>query len=480
MAFELPPAATGTPAPLTLTRADAERLLGGRWHGSASVVTVRGASIDSRALQPGNAFACLAGERHDGHDHATQAAAAGAALILAARPLPPLAAPVVVVEDVVQALAALATRARAQLGETMWIGVTGSSGKTTVKELLAAACGAAGATFATPGNRNNHLGVPLAVLAVPEHTRFAVIEMGANHQGEIAALAAIAQPQVGVITCIGPAHLEGFGGIEGVAKGKSELFAALPPGAPALLGVTGMDLMAARLGVSTARLLEPVRAAAAGRRLQLVGSSACPVLGEVHDDGIVLSTGDGQARLALLGAHNLANAALAYHAAVSAGVPGATALAGLGRVRPVPGRLTLRAAGSHRILDDTYNANPASMIAALQVLARSPRPLAVLGAMGELGEDREAGHRMVGAEAARLGLPVIVIGAAAAPILEAYHAGGGAAGTLAQGRAAALAPIVAHLAGGPATILVKASRSAQLEDVVAMLLAHEAHAGQPC
>ncbi len=475
MASASPMSPAGTPVAFALSRQQAERVTGGRWIGTVSDVRLRGAASDSRQVRKGCLFACLPGARVDGHDFAAGAVAQGAALILAAKALPgiaPQAAPVLIVADVALALAALAAELRRGLDAMAWIGVTGSNGKTTVKELIAAACSAVGSVHATLGNLNNHLGVPLTVLNTAVDAKFAVVEMGANHAGEIAQLAAIASPSIGVISSLGPAHLEGFGSLEGVARAKSELFAALPPGATAILGVAGLDMVAARHGTSMAKLLAPVRDAAAGRRLVLVGGNECPVDGAVEDDAIVLRTPEGEARLPLLGAHNLANAAVAYQAALAAGVPGARALAGMARVLPVGGRLAARRAGAHVILDDTYNANPGSMMAGLQVLASRPGlRLAVLGGMGELGPDAAHGHRLVGTEAARLGLPLIAVGARGGEILDGYRSAGGADGVLVATREDAVAAAMAKLAAGPTTVLVKASRSSGLEAVVEGLIA---------
>lgn len=456
-------------APFALEAATAEALTGGTWHGALRAVTVQGAAIDSRLVTAGCLFACLRGERVDGHDFAATAVGDGAALIVAERQLG-VPVPVLVVRDVTAALTALASEFRRRATGVRWIGITGSNGKTTVKELTAAACAAHGVVHATHGNLNNHLGVPLTVLNCPADTAYAVIEMGANHQGEIAALAALVQPQVGGITGIGPAHLEGFGGLCGVAAGKSELFAALPPGAPAFLGCFGLTEHARDQGVPRGELLELVQRNAAGRKLTRVGDEDAQVRGQVAADHVVLSTSWGDLRLDLLGAHNLANAALALELAIAAGVPGAVAVAGLAAAKPVAGRLATRSFGAHTILDDTYNANPASMTAGLAVLAgRSGRRLAVLGAMGELGPTSAECHRQVGAAAARLGLPLVVVGGRAAEILHGYRVAGGCDGTLVDDHAEAVTLVRRLLSAGATTVLVKASRSAGLEAVVAGL-----------
>lgn len=463
-------------AELTLAAQLAEQLTGGTWIGADQQVRIRGAVIDSRAVTHGCLFACLPGSRVDGHDFAETAVGDGAALVLASRPLQ-LPVPVLVVADVALALAAIAGEFRRRYDPACtWIGIGGANGKTTTKELLAAACNAAAPerVHATRGNLNNHLGVPLTLLATPPGMRYCVIELGANHAGEIAALAALAKPQVGVVVSIGPEHLEGFGDLAGVARAECELFAALPVHAPALIGLSGMAEHVAAHGTSVDAMLEIVRTAAHGRSLVLVGGEGTghvPVNGTAQGEVIDVLLDGVSVRLPLLGHHNLANATLAYQTAVAAGVAPAIARDGLRRVRPVAGRLVPRHIGKHLILDDTYNANPASMAAGLAVLAQQPgQRLAVLGAMGELGEASDAAHQRVGALAAEHGLPLITVGEAAHRIGDGYRTAGGTVWNHAPDRAGALALVRKVLAQGPSTVLVKASRSAALDQVVRGLL----------
>ena len=459
-------------ADMTLDARTIERLTGGTWIGSDQQVVIRGAAIDSRAVSHGCLFACLSGARVDGHDFAETAVGDGAALVLASR-LVNVPVPVVLVSDVAAALAAIAGEFRRRYDPACtWIGVGGANGKTTTKELIAAACNAATPerVHATRGNLNNHLGVPLTVLATPPGMRYCVIELGANHPGEVAALAAVVKPQVGVVVSIGPEHLEGFGDLVGVARAECELFAALPAQAPALIGLTGMAEHVAAHGTSVAALLEIIRAAASGRALVLIGGdgdSHVPVNGTLKAEAIEAQLDGVPVQMPLLGQHNLANATLAYRAAVAAGVAPAIARDGMRRVRPVAGRLVARHLGAHLILDDTYNANPASMAAGLAVLAEHQgRRVAVLGAMGELGDASDAAHLRVGALAAGHGLPLITVGDAAQRIGEGYRAAGGNAWNHATDRAKAVALVRGILAQGPSTVLVKASRSAALDQVV--------------
>lgn len=452
------------PAPFRLRAEDAERITGGRWHGQPREATVRGASIDSRRIHPGCIFACLPGGRVDGHDFAAAAVGSGAALILASRPVK-VPAPVLVVRDVAAALGALATAFRARARGCTWIAIAGANGKTTTKELIAAACraGTSDPVLVTQGNLNNHLGVPLTVLSMPERAAYAVVEVGSNHPGELPELAAIVQPDVGCVVSIGPEHLEGFGDLAGVTREECSLFNALPPDAPAFLGTFGLAEQAAAHGADAMDLIGIARDLSAGRELVLSGLPGGP--------SGMLRTPDGDVVLGLLGEHNRANAWLAWQVAVAAGVAGADALRGLASVRATPGRLRPVQAGPHLLIDDCYNANPASMQAGLSVLAAyGGRRLAVLGHMGELGEASLHGHRLVGAEAARHGVALIAVGPAAQPIFDAYREAGGVDGQRAADRQVAGTMAAQWMrGGGPASVLVKGSRSAHLEDTLGVI-----------
>lgn len=455
------------PATWDLEHSRAERLTGGRWVGRPELVHLRGACLDSRQARPGCLFLCLQGERADGHDFAPAAVAAGAALVLARRPLG-VPVPVLVVEDVAAAALALAGELRRQLATCTWIAVGGANGKTTCKTLLAAALAGSGAVVhATAGNLNNHLGVPLTVLATPAEARYAVIEVGANHPGEITTLATAVKPALAAIASLGPEHLEGFGSLEGVVRSEAELLAALPAEGAGVVGLHGLDEHARAHGTSLEACLTILRTAADGRRLELLDTAACP--GRLEPDGLVLQGTGGEARLPLLGAHNLANAHLALRLARLAGCEEAAALRGLSGARPVPGRLVPRRAGGLLVLDDTYNANPASMLAGLHTLALAPGPrLAVLGMMGELGQDSVREHARIGAAAARLGLDLVCVGSQADSLATGCREAGGTCHLTAD--CAAAAALVRRLLPRGGTVLVKASRSQRLERVVDALL----------
>lgn len=456
-----------TPASFSLTRADAIALTGGRWLGTAEAVTVTGATLDSRAITPGCLFACFIGKKVDGHDFAIQAVAEGAAFLVVTRPVE-VSVPVLVVADVSQALLALAREFRRRHRGATWIAIAGSNGKTTVKELVAQACAAHGPTHATKGNYNNHIGLPISVLNTPADVAYAVIELGANHPGENAQLAAVVQAQVAVVTSVGSDHLEGFGSILGVARASGEVFAALASGATAILGTFGLDESCAAFGESAAAVREVLVDAADGRNLIVLDRADLD--GAVDAEGLRLRIDGTNLTVALLGDHNLVNVAIAWHAARAAGVPAEAVRRGLSSMQAVRGRLQRKQIGRHTLIDDSYNANPASMVAALAVLAAHQGPtLAVLGHMGELGVHAEAGQRQVGAAAARHKLSLVTVGSLARSISGAYAAAGGSDWAHHDDLDAATAEVRRRLQAGPTTVLVKASRSAGLDRLVTAL-----------
>jgi UDP-N-acetylmuramoyl-tripeptide--D-alanyl-D-alanine ligase len=344
--------------------------------------------------------------------------------------------------------------------------VTGSNGKTTVKEMIAAILARDAPVLATRGNLNNDIGVPLTLAGLDAGHRRLVVEMGANHPGEIAALAAMARPRIGVITLVAPAHLEGFGSIDAVARAKGELIAALPADGVAVVNADG-------------GYQELWRELAAGRRLLRFGEHAgadVRVQHQAQADGarISLYTADGalDVSLRLAGRHNALNAAAAAAAALAAGVSLQCIGDGLASVRPVHGRLEILAApGDVRVIDDTYNANPVSLRAALEVLAQFPPPRwLVLGDMGELGADATAFHREAGLAARALGIQGLFgMGPLARAAVQAFGAGGHHFNTHAQ----VLRALHEALDGG-ASVLVKGSRTMGMEQVVAALLHGEA------
>jgi UDP-N-acetylmuramoyl-tripeptide--D-alanyl-D-alanine ligase len=411
----------------TFTADELAAATGGRWVG-APPPALAGVSTDTRALPPGCLFVALRGERFDAHDFLAEAAARGAtaAIVAEDRAADPAPLPRLAVADTLLALGAVARLHRRRFDLPV-AAVTGSNGKTTTREMLASILAQQGPVLRNEGNLNNEVGVPLTLLGLASEHRHAVIELGMSHPGEIARLAAIALPQVGVVTLAAPAHLAGLGTVDAVADAKAELYQGLPAGGVAVANA------------DDPRMLE--RAEASGRRL--VTFSAGPgrrgdvavleVLSQ-GEDGLRFVLGIGNRELpvhipALVGTHNAANAAAAAAAGVAMGVTDREIARGLAAVRPVGRRLRLETLPSGlTLVDDCYNANPASMSAALATLAalaRPRRPVAVLGDMLELGALEVAAHRALGEEAARAGVKLLAaFGPRARATAEAARAAG--------------------------------------------------------
>ena len=448
--------------------AAAARIVDGRLVG-APVRFLR-VTTDSRALAAGDLFVALKGERFDGHDFVPAALAQGAvAAMVAADRAPAFAGALIAVPDPLAALGQLAAHWRRQFALPVAV-VVGSNGKTTVKEMLAGILRQAYGTdgvLATAGNLNNAIGLPLTLLRLTAAHRAAAVELGMNHRGETRELAAIAQPTIVVVNNAQREHQEFMASVAEVAAEHADAVAALPRGGVAV--INGDD---AHADVWRAA------AAAAGARVVTFGvgpgadvRAECTLAGDGSD--VTLSTADGTARfsLAVPGRHMVSNALAAAAAALAAGAPLSAVQAGLAAFRAVAGRLVaLRTPAGAAVLDDTYNANPDSMRAAIDVLAAAPgERWLVIGDMGEVGAAGPAFHREIGAYARARGVArMFALGALAQ---EAATAFGGGATHYAD--ADALARAVAADAGAGVTVLVKGSRFMRMERVVAVL------AGQP-
>ncbi len=440
---------------------------------SAAAQPVMGASTDTRSLQPGNLFFALCGERFDGHDHLPAALERGAVAAVVRRFLPEVALPQLVVADPLAALHTVAQCWRRACPAQV-VAVTGSAGKTTVKQLLAAMCSAAGSTLATEGNLNNDIGVPLTLLKLSREHRFAVIEMGANHVGEIARLTALAAPHIGVVTMAGRAHMGEFGSVEAIVRAKGELFAGLAPEATAIMNAddAGFAYWQAHC---PARQHSFSLTAQPGAQWQGRYDAAEHRLA-VDEAGTALLTA---LPVPLPGAHNAQNVLAAVAVARAAGLSVEIIHHGLAQFVPPAGRMAVHALPSGAVLiDDTYNANPESMRAALNELARRPgRRVAVLGDMGELGAYSEAEHAALGEFAARLPVDALIaLGDDMRFAVAAFRAirPGALAAESVEAAVAALVPELAPDlapewvdAARPITILFKGSRFMRIERVMA-------------
>ena len=426
-------------------------------------------SSDTRTLAKGDLFIALRGPQHNGNDFVGAAMAAGAtgAVVDTAQHA---AIPQIVVSDTQAALERAAHAWRLQFPIPV-VGVGGSNGKTTAKEMTAAILGAAGECLATRGNLNNHIGVPLTLLRLEPTHRYAVIEMGANRAGDVAALVEIANPTVGLITNAGAEHLEGFGSIEGVARAEGEMVAGLKPGATAVINV---DDEFAPLW----RNMTPARVVTFGVHTA-ADFSATDLKTSVEADGFLtrfnLTSPAGQVAIELRmgGRHNVANALAAAAAATAAGAKLEDVAKGLGAVRAVPGRLQFKKTPNGAwLIDDSYNANPSSVRAGIEVLAGlDGRKWLVLGDMAELGDFAESAHAEIGVFAREHGIErLFATGALAALAVESFGRGGQ---WFAEPNALAE---TLHAAPAEVRMLIKGSRVNRLERVVDALVA--ASAGQ--
>lgn len=420
-------------------------------------------STDSRSIVPGQLFIALTGPRFDGHDYLADVAAKGAVAALVEREVVDAPLPQLVVRDTRVALGQLGALNRDAFAGHV-AAVTGSSGKTTVKEMLASILRTQGEVLATRGNLNNDLGAPLTLLQLAPEQKSAVIELGASRVGEIAYTVGLTRPQVAIITNAGTAHVGEFGGQDKIVLAKGEILEGLPADGVAVLNRDdpAFDTWQVR---------------AAGRRVFSFGlhdSRAEFRAADVQRDargcpGFTLQGPAGEARiqLNLLGEHNVTNALAAAAAAHALGVPLVGIVSGLQSLQPVKGRAVAQlATNGMRVIDDSYNANPASICAAIDILAGfSGRTVLVLGDMGELGAWAESSHREVGAYAAGKVAALYAVGPLMSHAVQAF----GSAGRHFADQASLIRALADE--ASTTTILIKGSRSAAMDKVVAALCA---------
>lgn len=447
---------------IDLTITEIAGIVDGQVHDSRPDLVIRGAAfLDSRTPVPDGLFVAVEGEHADGHSYAATAVAAGAAAVLGSRAT---GVPTVVVEDAQEALQRLARAVLDRLRpQVSVVAVTGSQGKTSVKDMIAVVLGSRASTVATEGSFNNEWGLPLTVLRATRETRHLVLEMGARGVGHIAALCDIARPDTALVLNVGTAHLGEFGSREAIARAKGELVEALLPQGTAVLNADD-PLVAAMARRTTARVTS-------------FGTSgtADVVLTDVEVDDLgrpsfSLSAGEERVSvtLSLTGAHQAHNAAAAAAVALAQGLGLVEIGAALARVDHLSRwRMEVTELGNGQVLiNDAYNANPESMRAALDALSaiasrRGGRAIAVLGEMRELGDDSATAHAEIGRAAVQRGVHHLIgVGEAAEPMVAAAidHI----AATSLPDRAAALAWLRSHLQADD-IVLVKASRGAQLE-----------------
>ena len=437
---------------------------GGEIHGDdASIVAV---SNDTRTLAAGSLYVALRGERFDGHDFAANAVEQGASALLVDRLLP-LEVPQIVVANTELALAKIAA-AMQQQRATRVFAITGSNGKTSVKNLLLAVMQHAAAVlgqhvYATPGNRNNEIGLPLAVIDAPEDADFAIYEMGTGKPGDIAYLTAIAAPDVSIVNNVAPAHLERMGSLLEIANTKAAVYDDLRDGGVAV--------------VNADDAFSPYFAARAGDH-QVI-RFGLDVSADVTATGIVLDEagsrfrlrtpqGDAEVVLQLPGRHNVLNALAAASMALAAGIALSLVVEGLAQARPVAGRQVAHVLDSGAVLiDDSYNANPGSLAAAITALAAGKgEGWLVLGDMRELGPDAQALHAQAGQRAREAGLKRLY---SLGPLSAAASAAFGEGGRHFDSHAALAAALETELHAG-VRCLVKGSRGSAMDKIVTALL----------
>lgn len=448
---------------IQMTVAQAADILG--LHEAPAGIEFNGISIDTRTLLHGNLFVAIKGETVDGHDFVEAAREKGATAALVSRKVnSPLTQ--ILVNDCVAALGKLAATWRNHY-HIPFIAVTGSNGKTTTKNMIAAiltaACdGEQNHVLATQGTLNNHLGLPLTLSLLNSHHRYAVIEMGMNHFGEIDYLTKLTKPNVAVITNAAAAHLEGLGDVAGVARAKSEIFNGLVANGVAVLNADDKFYSYWQSQTSTFKHIS------FGMLAQADVTAAIEPAAQSQQLRINTPIGNIDVLLPLLGAHNIANALAATAAALAVGIPLTAIKQGLESVTPAKGRLQIhQLANGVRIIDDTYNANPYSLQAAIQTLAAfEGKKILVLGDMRELGDDAKSLHHDAGESMRKAGIDCLfTFGDLSAHTAKAF--GEGAYHFSEQEKLVdALKPFLFN----QTTILVKGSRSMRMEKVVAGLM----------
>lgn len=418
-------------------------------------------STDSRKIGENGLFIALKGERFDAHDFVATAIESGAKALIVTRKLA-VDCPQVIVADTRIALGELAAWNRQQ-SKAKIVALTGSSGKTSVKEMTATILAACGSTLYTAGNLNNDIGVPLTLLRLTEQHQFAVVELGANHKGEIAYTTAMTQPQTALVNNLYSAHLEGFGSLQGVADAKGEIFQGLANEGTAIINLDSNDWQ------NWQHLLNPRQTIWRFAISNQPEADFYPTAIQTHplttDFLMHTPAGDIEITLPLPGKHNISNALASAALALSVGATLEDIKRGLSLLHAVPGRLyPIKLAEGKHLFDDTYNANTGSMIAAINVLSQMPGyRVLVVGDMGELGKDAEQCHRQVGQAAQQNGIDAVFsVGNLSQFISEESSCGQHFA--FKADLVTALVPLLKQ--HSIISVLIKGSRSSAMEDIV--------------
>lgn len=434
---------------------------------------VSGISTDSRTLESGSLFAAISGETHDGHRHLKEAQSKGASLLMIERrrlPEAPASAPLLVVDNTRDALGRMAAAYRQEFRLPVVV-VGGSNGKTSTKEFLAAALSSLGPIVASEASYNNDIGVPATLFRLNSSTRAAIVEVGSNHPGELEPLVRMAAPSIGIITSIGREHLEFFGDLDGVIQEEGTIAAALDRHSHLILNAdtAGIESITSRTMAQVIRCGSQPEAHWRFLRIRSDGeSSEFEVRAPIADYC-------GDYRVHVLGRHMVSNAVMALTVASLLGVPAAAARVGLAQCRPAKRRMNVHLMGGVKVIDDAYNANPDSMLAALQTLNDLPcagRRVAVLGQMAELGPHSETAHAEVGRAAAHCGVThLFAVGQHSEWMVKAARDASLKHAAAFQTAADAGNAALKELRSGD-VVLVKASRSTRLETVVDLFREH--------
>ena len=425
--------------------------------------TVALVTTDSRAAAPGCVFVAFPGEHFDGHDFAAKAVAAGAAWVVLNRPVEGVPEDkTILCPDSYRAMMQMGANYRAQFSPKV-IGVTGSVGKTTTKEFCAAALAGLGPTIKTEGNQNNELGLPRTLFQIGADTRYAVLEMGMNHAGEISRLSRCAKPDIGIITCIGLSHIGNLGSRENICKAKLEICDGMPAGAPLILNYDDEYLRKAQLPAH----VRPVWYSMTSQEADVCASAI-----RQEDDGMSFLIADAEngcfmVHIPALGRHNVANALAAYCAAIQAGLEPRDAIKQMKEFRQTGMRQLILDSHGVKIIEDCYNANPTSMQAALAMFKDYPckRRFAVLADMLELGDEGRAEHEALGRLVAQSGVDVLITYGELARRTATVAAAKGVR-TIHANNYDEIAAFLAKVTAPGDAVLFKGSRAMELEHAV--------------